>query len=298
MEAMQSAINEIIELTTKAGTRPTESGIPRVVMIKGSVPNHQLKALYQPTIGFVVQGSKTLSIGGRSYRLNAPSYFLLPMHVPVTGKVHPAGEERPYLSVGLTLDHSALQNLLRDIPAELLPRAAREFSGVEADAEFVDAWVRILRLMKTPRDIAALAPVYEREILYRALIGPQGWYLRQLGLRESNVSRIAQTVERLRKNYAEPIDVGELAGEAGMAVTTFHRQFKNATGLSPVQFQKQLRLLEARNLIAFEGYAVSSAAYEVGYQSASQFNREYARFFGAPPAKDAAVVRQLEYARI
>lgn len=289
MSDLDNAVQEIICLTMEADTKPGETGIPRVVMIKGDVPNHQLKALYQPTIGFVVQGSKTLAIGGRAYHLDAPSYFLLPMHVPVTGSVRSGGEGRTYLSVGLSLDHGVLQSLLRDIPTDLLPRTPCEFSGCEADAEFVEAWVRILRLMKTPQDIPALAPVYEREILYRALMGKQGWYLRQLGLTESNVSRIAQTVEWLRKNYAEPIDIEELAGEAGMAVTTFHRQFKHATGLSPIQFQKQLRLLEARNLVAFEGYAVSNAAYEVGYQSPSQFNREYSRFFGESPARDAGI---------
>lgn len=286
-----TALEEIIELTATATTKPTDTGIPRVVMIRGDVPNHQLKALYEPTIGFVVQGSKTLSIGGRSYVLNAPSYFLLPMHVPVTGTVRGAGKDKPYLSVGLAIDHSALQNLLRDIPTELLPKTPCEFASVDADTEFIEAWVRMMRLMKTPRDIAALAPVYEREILYRALMGKQGWYLRQLGQRESNVSTIARTVERLRKNYADPFEVEELAGEAGMAVTTFHRQFKHATGLSPIQFQKQLRLLEARNLIAHEGYAVSTAAYEVGYQSPSQFNREYSRFFGESPARDASTLR-------
>jgi AraC-like DNA-binding protein len=155
----------------------------------------------------------------------------------------------------------------------------------------------LLRLLKTPGDIPALAPVYEREILYRVLMGPQGWYLRQLGLKESNLSKISQTVQWIREHYTRLVDIRAMATKAGMAITTFHRQFKRATGLSPIQFQKQLRLLEARNLLAFEGYAMASAAYEVGYQSPSQFNREYSRFFGAPPARDAAVLRQIEGAR-
>lgn len=154
-----------------------------------------------------------------------------------------------------------------------------------------------MRLTKTQRDIPALAPVYEREILYRALMGPQGWYLRQLGLRESNFSKISQIVKWLRDNYTRPVEISEIALKSGMVINTFHRQFKQATGLSPIQFQKQLRLLEARNLIAFESYTVASAAYQVGYQSPSQFNREYSRFFGTSPARDTEKLRRIESAR-
>ena len=121
--------------------------------------------------------------------------------------------------------------------------------------------------------------------------------MRQLGLSESNFSKISQTVNWLRDNYMKPVDIGELASKSSMAINTFHRQFKGATGLSPIQFQKQLRLLEARSLIAFEGYAVASAAYQVGYQSASQFNREYSRFFGASPARDTENLRRIESVR-
>jgi AraC-like DNA-binding protein len=201
------------------------------------------------------------------------------------------------MSLGLELNQNVLQSLLRDIPEDLIPSAPEHFEACEIGIDFMEAWLRLLRLMKTPRDIPALAPVYEREILYRALTGPQGWYLRQLGLRESNFSKISQIVKWLRDNYTRPIDIGEIALKSGMAINTFHRQFKRATGLSPIQFQKQLRLLKARNLIAFEGYAVASAAYQVGYQSPSQFNREYTRFFGLSPARDTEKLRRAERAR-
>lgn len=161
----------------------------------------------------------------------------------------------------------------------------------------MEGWLRLLRLTGTPADIPALAPVYKREILYRVLKGPQGFYLRQLGLRESHFSKIAQTVRWLRDNFKQPVDVRKVSRNAGMALTTFHRQFKRATGLSPIQFQKQLRLLEARNLMAFEGHAAAGAAYEVGYESPSQFNREYSRFFGNTPSRHAAILRQMEAAR-
>ncbi len=294
---MNKVLDEIINLMNRAGTRPIETEVPGLSMIKGDIPTHQLTALYKPTIGFTVQGTKLLSIGEHSTTLEGPSYYVLPVHVPATASVHPDRDGRPYMSLGLELNQNVLQSLLRDLPEDLLPIASEHFAACEMDIEFMEAWLRLLRLTKTSRDIPALAPAYEREILYRALMGPQGWYLRQLGLRESNFSKISQTVKWLRDNYTRPIDIGEMASKSSMAINTFHRQFKRATGLSPIQFQKQLRLLEARNLIAFEGYAVASAAYQVGYQSPSQFNREYSRFFGSSPARDTEKLRRIESAR-
>jgi AraC-like DNA-binding protein len=294
---MDKLIDQIVELTTDAGTRPTETGIPGLVMIKGDVPASQLAALYHPMIGFVVQGTKVLTVGGREITVTAPSYFLVPMHLPARARVHPSADGRDYISLGLSLNHQALQTLLRDLPPELVPTDSRTFDACEADLAFVEPWLRMLRLLKSPMDVPALAPVYEREILYRVLIGRQGWYLRQLALRESGFSKIVETVQWLREHYMQPIVIEELARNSGMGITTFHRQFKRATGLSPIQFQKQLRLLEARNLLAFEGHAVASAAYEVGYQSPSQFNREYSRFFGAPPARDTSALRRVAAAR-
>ncbi|MEO2257962.1 AraC family transcriptional regulator [Paenibacillus amylolyticus] len=294
---MNKIVDEIMDLMESAGTRPIETGVPGLWMIKGDIPAHQLAALYEPMIGFTVQGTKILSIGGRSTTLEGPSYYVVPVHVPATANVHPDRDGRPYMSLGLELNQNVLQSLLRDLPENLIPTASEHFAACEIDIEFMEAWLRLLRLRNTPRDIPALAPAYEREILYRVLMGSQGWYLRQLGLRESNFSKISQIVTWLRDNFMRPIDIGEMASKSGMAINTFHRQFKRATGLSPIQFQKQLRLLEARNLIAYEGYAVTSAAYQVGYQSPSQFNREYSRFFGSSPARDTKKLRLIESAR-
>lgn len=294
---MNKIVDEIMDLMKSAGTRPIETGVPGLWMIKGDIPAHQLAALYEPMIGFTVQGTKILSIGGRSTTLEGPSYYVVPVHVPATASVHPDRDGRPYMSLGLELNQNVLQSLLRDLPDNLIPTASEHFAACEIDIEFMEAWLRLLRLTNTPRDIPALAPAYEREILYRVLMGSQGWYLRQLGLRESNFSKVSQIVKWLRDNFMRPIDIDEMASKSGMAINTFHRQFKRATGLSPIQFQKQLRLLEARNLIAYEGYAVASAAYQVGYQSPSQFNREYSRFFGSSPARDTKKLRLIESAR-
>lgn len=294
---MKTIVDEIAELARDANTRPLDTAVPGLSMIKGDVPQHQLAALYRPMIGFVVQGAKVLSMGGYDITVKGPAYFLLPLHVPITAKVHPGTEGEPYLSLGLELDQDVLQPLLRDVSKDSLPNRKGKFAACDVDVELAEAWLRLLRLTKAPSDIPALAPVHKREIFYRVLKGPQGFYLRQLGLRESNFSRIAQTVRWLRDNFKQPIDVRKVSRNAGMAVTTFHRQFKRATGLSPIQFQKQLRLMEARNLMAFEGHQAAGAAYEVGYESASQFNREYSRFFGNTPSKHAALLREMEAAR-
>lgn len=291
---MSSYLKSILDITEKATTQPTETGVPNLYMIRGNVPNYQLAALYKPMIGFTVQGTKTLSIGERTIAMKGPSYFVLPLHVPATAITQNEGKGKPYTSLGLEINQQTLQKLLRDLPETMLPKAVEHFDVCEIQPDLIEAWYRMLNLMNHPADIPALAPVYEREIIYRVLMGPQGWYLRQLGMKQSNFTKISQIVQWIRGHYMQDMDVKQIAEKYRMALNTLHRQFKQATGLSPIQFQKQLRLLEARSLIAFEGYAVAGAAYEVGYQSASQFNREYSRFFGDSPAKDVQRLKLAE----
>jgi hypothetical protein len=200
---MKNLVDEIVELTIDADTRPAETGVPGLLMIKGDVPQHQLAALYQPIIGLVVQGRKILTVGGRKIDVIGPSYYLVPMHLPVKARVS-GRDGRDYLSLGLALNNQAVHRLLRDLPADLVPTGSRDLAACEADEEFLYPWLRMLRLMKSPHDIAALAPVYEREILYRVLVGSQGWYLRQLALTESAFSKIASTVQWLRAKLHAP----------------------------------------------------------------------------------------------
>jgi len=282
---MNTLLDEIVALTRNATTEPTFTEVPGVVIVKGEVPEHQLAAVYVPMIGFTVQGRKTITIGARSIDLRGPSYYVIPTDVPATGRVHTGS---PYLSVGLALKESALMDLMNDLPGweHDVPRAG-VFAAAPATPGFVDAWVRLLRLLKTPQDIPALAPVYEREILYRVLSGPQGWRLRQVCEMHGRVrgASVSRAIRWLRTNYAEAMSVETMAERCAMGVTTFHRQFKRITGLSPLQFQKQLRLLEARKRLVHSSLPVSRVAFDVGYESPSQFNREYSRFFGAPPAR-------------
>lgn len=292
---MKEILSEIIGLMGEATTEPTKTELPRVLIIKGEVPKHQLAAIYEPIIGLVLQGSKTISIGTQVIQLKAPSYFVIPTEMPATGFVKQGTNGRPYMSLGIQLDRNILLDLLKDIPSNNsdLKIGSSEFSACPATQGFLEACLRMLRLLKTPVHIPALAPVYEREILYHVLIGPDGWRLRQLFQSRDKESNIHQAIQWVRQNFIDSFEIEQLANRACMGVTTFHRQFKSITGLSPIQFQKQLRLLEARKLLTFSSYSVSDAALDVGYESVSQFNREYSRFFGASPARDTKLLKEM-----
>ncbi|MDF3821639.1 AraC family transcriptional regulator [Leptospira sp. 96542] len=292
---MEKILNEIIELLGQATTEPTKTILPRVLIIKGEVPTHQLAAIYEPIIGLVVQGSKTISIGDQVVQMDAPSYFVIPTEMPATGYVKQGKGGRPYMSVGIQLDQNVLLDLLKDVPPYVVyeNNNSNEFTACKASKEFLDSILRLLKLLKTPEHIPALAPAYEREILYHVLTGQEGWRLRQLYKEHNKGSSIHHAIQWVRQNFTNSFEIDMLANRACMGVTTFHRQFKSITGLSPIQFQKQLRLLEARKLLVFSGYTVTDAALDVGYESTSQFNREYSRFFGESPARDAKKLKTL-----
>jgi AraC-like DNA-binding protein len=208
--------------------------------------------------------------------------------LPAIGSVHPSDDGDPYLAISLTLEPAIVANLLAD-----LPKPARGelyspgFSVAPVTSELLDAWLRMLRLMERPQEISALAPAYEREILFRVLQGPLGWMLRDIATPGTALSRIGVTIQWIRENFARPLRVEALAEMAALSVSAFHRHFKAVTALSPLQYQKHVRLLHARSrLIAGEGN-VTSIAFGVGYESPTQFSREYARQFGLPPSKDA-----------
>ncbi|MCU5782319.1 AraC family transcriptional regulator [Alcanivorax balearicus MACL04] len=286
---MKEALNELRALTAHAQNRRTETGIPRVAMVQGAIPEHQLAAVYDPMINLVLQGSKSMTVGGKTLHYDPATYFVMSVDLPAAGVVRPAPTGEPYLAVSLTLDSRILEGLLSDLP-DSAGRDGQEtgFSVAAVTPELLDAWVRLLRLMTRPDDIPALAPAYEREILYRVLQGPMGWMLRDIATPDTALARMNRVIQRLRRDYARPLRMEDLAKEAAMSVSAFHRHFKAVTTLSPLQYQKQLRLLQARTLLVAAGYSVTAAAHEVGYESPTQFSREYARVFGQPPSKDTA----------
>ncbi|WP_171061356.1 MULTISPECIES: AraC family transcriptional regulator [Pseudomonas] len=289
---MTNPLNELRALAARAENRRTETGIPRLAMVQGEIPAHLLAAVYEPMINLILQGSKSMTIGDRTLDYDPATYFVMSIELPAVGQVHPAASGEPYLAVSLTLDPAVLATLLADLPKPVghYDKDAG-FSVAAVTPELMDAWVRMLRLMNRPEDIAALAPVYEREILYRVLQGPHGWMLRDIAAPDSAMARVSLAIQYIRREFAESIRVEALAQRAAMSVSAFHRHFKAVTALSPLQYQKRVRLLQARTLLVAHAKSVTSAALEVGYESATQFSRDYARVFGLPPARDAARIQ-------
>ncbi|VVN14700.1 HTH-type transcriptional activator RhaS [Pseudomonas fluorescens] len=285
---MEKSLAELRSIVMRAQDKWTETGLPRVAMVRAEVCADQV---YQPMLHLVLQGTKTLSIGADVSRYTEGTYFLVPVDVPATGQVHADSLDKPYLAVSLTLDPAVIAMLLMDEGAA--PGAWQNacFEGVQAPAEMMDAWLRMMRLMDRPHEVAILAPMIEREILLRALQGPLGGILRDVARPDGRMTQIRRVTQWIREHYAEPFRVEPLAHMAGMSVAAFYRHFKSVTAMTPIQYQKRLRLLRARWLLLFDTLDATSIAYTVGYESASQFNREYARLFGLPPARDAARFR-------
>ena len=287
--AMNDQLLELRSLAAKAENRRTETGIPRVAMVQGEIPEHMLAAVYEPMVNLILQGSKTMTVGDRTLRYDPATYFVMSIELPAVGTVHSAASGEPYLALSLTLDPTVLSTLLTDLPSSTERNESDAgFSVAAVTPKLMDAWLRMLRLMNKPDEIAALAPVYEREILYRVLQGPHGWMLRDIAAPDTAMARVSQAIQWIRRDFAEPIRVEALAQRAAMSVSAFHRHFKAVTTLSPLQYQKRVRLLQARTLMVASGRSVTSAAFEVGYESATQFSRDYARVFGLPPARDSA----------
>lgn len=286
---METQLQELRALASRAENRPTETGIPRVIMVQGEIPEHRMSTVYEPMINLILTGSKTMTVGERTLHYDPATYFVVSVDLPAVGSVHAAQTGEPYLAVALTLEPANVANLLADLPKTAGGQLySPGFSVAPVTSDLLDAWVRMLRLMDRPDEIAALGPAYEREILFRVLQGPLGWMLRDIAMPYTALSRVGVAIKWIRENFARPLRVEALAEMAALSVSAFHRHFKAVTALSPLQYQKHVRLLHARSLlIAGEGNA-TSVAFGVGYESPNQFSREYARQFGLPPSKDMA----------
>ncbi|WP_305786996.1 AraC family transcriptional regulator [Symbioplanes lichenis] len=245
-------------------------------------------------LAVIAQGAKRIALGDRVYEYRAGQYLVTSVDLPVTGHFLAATEERPALGFGLVLRPAVVAELLlQATPGSLPPLPAAAPSGMavsDAPEELLDAVLRLVRLLDRPRDAAVLAPLVKREILWRLIAGEQGALVRQLGLADSTLTHVARSIRWIRDHYATSFRVEELARLAGMSVSAFHRNFQAVTALSPIQFQKQIRLQEARLLLATRPHDVTGIGRHVGYESPSQFSREYRRQFGVPPSRDAATL--------
>ncbi|KXK59985.1 AraC family transcriptional regulator [Micromonospora rosaria] len=252
-------------------------------------------AMSGTVLALIAQGAKTLALGDRVYEYRAGQYLVASVDLPVTGHYTEASREVPALGFGLVLQPAAIAELLLTAPAGAVPPAGGTPSALavsDAPVALVDAAVRLLRLLDQPRDIPVLAPLITREILWRLVTGPQGATVGQLGLADSSLTHVARAVRWIRDHYRESFRVEEIARMSGMSVSAFHRAFQAVTAMSPIQFQKQLRLQQARLLLATRGHDVTGVGHRVGYDSPSQFSREYRRQFGVPPSQDSVRLRE------
>jgi AraC-like DNA-binding protein len=267
--------------------------VPGLLLSRRTAPTAPSSATYEPSLAVVAQGRKRATLGGTTFIFDQSRFLLTSLDLPVICNVIEATEKVPYLCFVLKLEMSIVRELLsrEEIHAPEVPSDNPAMATGEITAELLEACCRLVDLLNTPRDIPFLHGLIQREIIYRILRGPEGARLRAIATLGDQSHRTAKAVAWVRTNYAKPLPVEDLAKIAGMGVSTLHHHFRALTAMSPLQYQKQLRLHAARERMLIDGLAAASAAFEVGYESASQFNREYSRFFGQPPMRDIRTLR-------
>ena len=271
------------------------TAIPRVRLARASRDSELTHTLSEPALCILAQGRKRVSLADELTVYDAQNYLVVSQNLPVAGQVIDATPDTPYLCLAMEFEPKEIAALMLDIGRPCAPPQAAPARGLftgQTSAPLLDAALRLVRLLDAPQDIAALAPLVVREILYRLLSSDAGWRLAQIATPDSQGQRISRAIAWLRERYREPLRIDEMARAVHMSVSSLHHRFKAVTAMSPLQYQKQLRLQEARRLLLSEGVDAASAGHRVGYESASQFSREYARLFGAPPARDMRRLRQ------
>lgn len=288
-ETLRSRIEKLAESLDRNARAEgmNETAIPSLHLFRSSAPTGWAPALYEPALVLVVRGGKELQIGGEIWRYDPAHYVLASVDLPLLCRVVTA----PCLVLRLRIDPLDVGELLAggtETPADRT--SLRGLAVTPVEPPLLDAVVRLVSLLDAPADIPALAPLVRREIVYRVLTGPRGARLRQAAASGAPAERVADAISWIRGHMADPLRVEEVARKAGMGLSAFHVHFKTVTGLSPIQYQKRLRLMEARRTMV-AGLTAAEAASHVGYASPSQFSRDYRRTFGAPPRKDVEAIR-------
>ncbi|MEH6497861.1 MAG: AraC family transcriptional regulator [Pseudoalteromonas distincta] len=272
--------------------------MPGLDLFRVDGPTPCMSTVYEPSLCVIAQGRKTIELGDREIVYGALSYMVSSVDLPVNGRVIDASPENPFLAVKINIDPAEVAELVLQLgdaapPAEPIdcPYSACGLCVAQVDLGILDAMTRLVRLIDSPADARVLAPLIQREIIYRALIGEMGSRMREFVSADSQSNRISKVIAVLKDRFAEPLRVRELAEDVNMSESTLYHSFKQVTRMSPVQFQKKLRLHEARRLMLSEGLEAATASYRVGYESPSHFSREYSRMFGAPPRADVIKLR-------
>ena len=291
-ERQQELSARVARLAPFDGTH--QSALPWLALIRASAPTVCMPTVYQPCLAIVVQGRKRAVLNGEVFHYDALNYLVVSVTLPAMGQVLEASAERPYLCLRLNLDLEEIARLLLELGEHgpSLAAADRGLFVARMDEVLLDTVLRMVKLLDTPEDTAVLGPLVQREIYYRMLRGELAHRLVDLAQGEGGTHRIVRAIEWLKQRYAAPLRIEELAGAVHMSASALHHRFKAVTAMSPLQYQKHLRLHEARRLMFADGIDCATAGHRVGYESPSQFSREYRRLFGAPPRAEIARLRE------
>ena len=264
-----------------------------VILGRFSKPTGPVYSVFNPSFCIIAQGSKQILLGEEAFRYDPGHYLISTVALPIVSNIIEASEAHPYLGFQLHLDAAVVASVMMesDIETKKMDASVKAINVSPTNADLLDAALKLIRLLDTPDEIKFLAPLIIREIIYRLLRGEQGARLNHLLTSEGDMRRITRAVNHLREHIDEPLKIESMARKLGMSVSSFHEHFKSVTAMSPVQFQKQIRLQEARRLMIGEGLDVGSASVRVGYEDPSYFSREYKKLFGAPPQRDIARLR-------
>ncbi len=266
---------------------------PGLSFSRFSGPTDLHHGFYEPCFCVIAQGAKALTLGGETFRYDPAHYMVCTVGLPMTAQIVEASTKQPYLGLRLTLDPGVVATII--IESNLDPRGesnARAVDVSDLDSDLLNATLRLIRLIDKPDDYNALAPLVIREINYRLLTGAQGGRMRHLARFGGQANRMVRAVEMIRGSFDQPLSVADMAHNLGMSSSGLHAHFKAVTSMSPLQFQKQLRMQEARRLMLSEDFDAAEAGFKVGYEDASHFNRDYKRHFGEPPMRDIERMRQ------
>lgn len=290
--AREVLANSIARNTDQEGQ--ITSAIPALTLYRFEAPTQPVVAMYEPSIAMIAQGAKRVLLGDATYVHVAHSFLITSIDLPTATQVIEASPEKPYLSLLLKLDMGEVAQLMADsnLPPPPAQPSSRGMAISEASLPLLNAFQRLIDLLDEPKDIPILAPVIQREILYRLIVSDQGLRLRHIGSVGSQSHQIARAIDWMKEHFSQPLRMDDLAARFNMSISTFHHHFRALTAVSPLQFQKRLRLHEARRLMISENLDAAGAAFKVGYESPSQFSREYSRLFREPPLRDVTKLRQ------
>ncbi|WP_433614512.1 AraC family transcriptional regulator N-terminal domain-containing protein [Paenibacillus cellulositrophicus] len=283
LSELSGRLNQLLQTD---GLHITE--IPSLHMMRATATSEPIHSMYAPSLCFIVQGAKSAALGQEIYHYNPTTYLVTSVHLPIKSEITEASPEVPFIGLHLEFTPDQILDILQHTDLAW-PEESEPGSGIfvgKTNSQLLDALLRLVKLFDQPAEIPILAPLIKREILFRVLQGEQGHLVKQFAVIGSQAHAIAKAIQLIHRDYSKPLRVEELAKEVNMAASSFHKHFKQVTALSPLQYQKRIRLQEARHLMISEKMGAADAAFQVGYESPSQFSREYARLYGLPPKSD------------